>query len=59
MASVCLIHLNIHIYTQSLTLVQSSSNMAVVMMIQRNVDALSLLTLIEVLAWFNRQMLEA
>lgn len=58
MASVCLIDLNIHIYTQSLIVVQSPSNMGVVMMIQRNTDALSLLTVTEVLAWFDTQMLE-
>lgn len=33
--------------------------MGVVMMIQRNIGALSLLTVIEVLAWFDTQMLEA
>lgn len=58
MASVCLIDLNIHFYTQSLIVVQSPSNMGVVMMIQRNTDALSLLTVTEVLAWFDTQMLE-
>lgn len=58
MASVCLIDLNIYIHTQSLIVVQSPSNMGVVMMIQRNTDALSLLTVTEVLAWFDTQMLE-